>query len=256
MRRGQWVGAQLALSTGYARTIVDHAEGYWSATERPRAVVHVAGIDGAEPASVASGAAIIPSDSLILVRLSGASYSGYRIVIPASSTQGAPAEDYWRIGSIAVGWVLPVSIPWSWGGSQSLSARVEVAETRSGIDAVRVLAPAAREWTLSQTAGIPTSGLYEAEGMAASAWGGDVEQSEAGLGWALLALVSSTDGPARPLVMVREAAAGTGAVWAVTDRMRLLFGRMQDAITLDSAQGDLDRSELQRVQAIIVREVV
>jgi hypothetical protein len=88
---------------GATRLVSHNAEGKWSGSAGRRPTMMLADVSGSEPSSGSDGV-LLPTSCVILVDLAGAVYSAFRLTIPTpSGTVPAPAESYWRIGTLVVG---------------------------------------------------------------------------------------------------------------------------------------------------------
>lgn len=259
LRAQEFAGATLRLNSSKARRIRAHSEGRWGASSaRVRPTVLLQSADGTEP-TTSTTTTIIPSHSVVVVDLSGASYSGVRLTIPTpSASVPQPAEAYWEIGHLRPYWLHLLPQPSDWGQQRLLEAAAEVAEMADRTRVARVAAPPRRTVEISWMDGLDTSDVegglqdqapdYSSVGAEAASW--------AGQGYQLSAILRRTDGAADTVLYLERLPGGLAGLHVVNRRDRLLLARLDSPVSIETAQGDEQVDEVVRIAAVSLSEEV
>jgi hypothetical protein len=260
LRSNEFAGATLRIDSTYARRIAYHTEGVWgrALTGRARPTVTLDGATGAETAASTTGA-IIPSDSVILVDLSGTAYSGIRLTIPqATGTVPQPAESYWEIGYCRPMWVHPLARDPDWGRARTLAAGAELVTARDRTRVARATAPPQRSLEVSWMDGVDQTGIEDLDGSdAVSTMAlGQAQATEAGLGYQLSGLLRRVDGPANVLLYLERVPTVPGVLSVINRPDRLMLCRMESPISIESAQGEPGVDEVVRIASVTLTEEV
>lgn len=147
LQRRALVDGYVLWSGGQARTVVDHDTGIWSSasaatTIKPR--LRVEGIDGTESGSTVT--LVWPKGWVVGHPTSTPTAARYwRLRIPAS--QAGPT-DYYEIGALVIGEVIPFGIQTAWGWSEQTAPAYRERRSRRGSTIRRQTGPILRTWTL------------------------------------------------------------------------------------------------------------
>lgn len=260
LRAQEFAGATLRIDSSKARRIRAHSEGRWGASVggRVRPTVLLQSADGTETTS-ATTTAIIPAHSVIVLDLSGASYSGVRLTIPApSASVPQPAETYWEIGHLRPYWLHLLPQPSDWGQARTLEAAAEVAEMQDRVRVARVAAPPRRVVEVAWMDGLDTTdaegGLqdqapdYSTVGTQAASW--------AGQGYQLSGILRRTDGAADTVLYLERLPTGLAGLHVINRRDRAMLARLDSPIRVEAAQGDEQLDEVVRIAAVSLSEEV
>lgn len=256
-RHAELQGGTFALSGSTARRIARHTEGLWNSTASLQPVLRLTDVDnGADPTSGVS-AAVIPDQVLLLIPIS-ADYSAIRLVIPQAAGNQAPAESYWQIGTLKVGWCYPVGQVTSWGRSMTLELPAEAVETRDRQQRVVQVAPPLRRLSMSWVDGIDQTPVEEDDpstepdhvglGTAAGAY-------ERGTAYTMEGLWREVHGQLGEVVWAQRVETLSG-VQVLKRRRDALHGRAGSPdLVFDTAQGDEGASEVVRVTEVLITEL-
>lgn len=259
LHHAEYAGSTFGLSSTVARRIKRHREGHWDSTSALLPIMRLEGVvDGSDPASGA-GATIIPDQVVILVELA-ADYEGLRLTIPSSGSSRVPAEDYWTIGSVVIGWVHPIGYVPSWGRTIVTEYPTEMVETRDRQTRTVSTAPAQRRVALRWVDGIDQT---VAESSTADepdyvALDDDAGAYPAATAYTLEGLMREVHGNKGEVVYLQNVPVLTGTDVLVR-RYEALHGRPQAAdssLVIETVQGEEGVSEVARVTEWTVTEIV
>lgn len=255
LRHGDYQGATFCLGTGVGRRIARQAEGKWDSAANLQPVIRLEGVDdGADPASGSDGT-IIPDQVVVLLELS-TDYCGIRLDIPAASGTFAPAENYWEIGSIIVGWAYPVGYRSSWGRTLGTELPSESITTRDRQQRTVRTAPPVRTMSLAWSDGLDQtdveSDTADPDWVAIDTVAG---ASAAGTAYQLDGIMREVHGTLGELVYMPRVDVLTGVdVW--TRRRDALHCRTTGEIIRETIQGEESVDEVVRIAEVTLTEVV
>lgn len=248
LRHGELAGCRIDLGSGEIRTVLTNTGGMWSAGSNVRPTIVLGDdFDGTEPNS---GTANVWYDEVLAVASIGANYyRGYRIAVQNQTT----IEGHHMIGQSVVGPFFPFGTDCSYGYVRSQRANVAISETASRRKRAKKLGETLREAAISWTDGIDErlwqlmaddTILGVASGVAAAVPGDTASLLEG--------LHAALDGSYLPLVYV------TGldyndAPWHVTERSRVIYGRMVGDLEVSNVIGD-EHEQVVQVQTIVIEE--
>lgn len=256
LRHGDVAGGTFCYSTSAARRIARHGEGKFDSAASLQPVLRLIDVDdGADPAS-GSGATIIPDQVLILLELSS-DYKAIRLEIPAVGSTFAPAESYWQIGSLVVGWVYPIGYPTSWGRSLTTEAPVESVTTRDRQVRVVDVAPPVRTLSVSWVDGIDQTPVEDDDATEPDyvALDSTAGASERGTAYAVDGIFREVHGAAGELVFLPRVPVLTGTD-VFTRRRDALHCRVGDVLVREAVHGDEHANEVVRVSEVVATEIV
>jgi hypothetical protein len=264
IREGEFDGAQVVLATGKTRTIRRTKGGKWQAATTSKPTLYIAGTDGTEGNSGTTGR-IVARDVVLLISTRSSLYSAVRITVPSPATdasQYAPAEGYWRAGSVLVGSVYLFGDDTDWGRKVETTSRREVISYDDGTSVSRILGPPARIVTVAWTDGVDTS--------AGSEDTDDPAYHTLDTGGQPLALSDSTPWDAQGIYTRLSTLAHDQLIYlprivpfdstptpqVINRRHNLVYGRIEnDSLNLDTVQGEEGVDEVIRVGVVTIGEL-
>lgn len=257
-RRNELSGATFRVDSSDSRRIRSNSEGSWRvAGAGVRPTIWLDAADGTETAAPTTSA-IIPANALAIVDLGGVAYSGFRLTIPAAS--GAvpqPAESYYEIGTLVIGWLHPLARAPDWGRALSLEAGVEITTLRDRTRVSRRVAPPARSGSISWMDGIDQGEIdraIEADPDYVRI-GSEAAAAPSAIAYALEGLLHEVGGAERPLIYVERIEPG-GTTSIQNRRHQFMLCRMTSEIGRESAQGEAGYDEVVRVATVDLEEEV
>ena len=262
LRHGEFVGGTFAFSASDPSTtdpqrskrIVSHPEGVWESSASLKSTLRLTSVVSTDPLSGSSGL-IIPRDVLVMQEVSQA-FSAIRIVVPNTTTGSHPAEEYFEIGSLSVGWAYPMGTDSAWGRSLQTNVNLESIETRDGQRKVKRVAPDQRSMNISWTTGIDQTGMEDdfadPDHVSLNAEGG---ASHRGTAYALDGLFRDLGGSANTMIYVPRIQTPLSGTLVLNRRRDAMHGRITNgAIDRQTILGDENLDEVVRVATLTIVE--
>jgi hypothetical protein len=247
----EFAGASFVFDDGTIRRISHNTEGSLGVGHK-RACLILEGVNNpADPASGVAGA-IRSTWVCGLVKLNGADYTGYRLLIPVHDT----IDGDFRIGTMLLGWAAVLGFEPSWDRSVETQQNRDETEAADWTRTVRTRAPSRRLVDLSWTDGVDTSGAFAGDpdyllDMAA----GVAVASHRDTPYLIEGLVRSLAGPGK-LVAYLPSVPYAGTTATLNRRWQGFLGEVVSQLSVDTVQGEEGSTEVVRVPTLSIREVV
>lgn len=234
------------------RRIGWHTEGRFGPGTVKQPTLTLTGVDGTEGASGTSGEIWAP-DAMLLVKLNGARFAGYRLEIPAQDT----VDGFFEAGRLLLGPVAFFGTDYSWGRATETQANTALSETADRYRRAKVRSAPARTVEFAWVDGLDLTDIYEddepdyiyastnpsAEPVASVADGPQVMEG-------LLRLLS---GPGSQVVYLPRVPKAGGSVTLVR-REESVLGRITSPVRVEVVQGDELEDEVVRVASVVIEE--
>ena len=246
----EFAGCSFVFDDGTIRRIAHNSEGHFgSGHKRPTLILE--DCDNTEPANGTAGA--IRSNSIIgLVKLGGADYSAYRLLIPAQDT----VDGYFEIGTMVVGPVAVFGFQYSWGRSIQTEQNREETELPDWTRTVRSRAPARRTVEVGWTDSVDTTGSYSGDpDYLLAAAGGVAVASYRDTPSQVEGLVRSLAGPGQAVVYL-PSIPYAGTTITLNRRWQSLLSEVVSPVSVDVVQGEEGATEIVRIPSLQLREIV
>jgi hypothetical protein len=212
-------------------------------------------------------AVIVPPSHVVLVRLPlDTPVSGLRLVVtPGDVNSGVgpafPPGQQWRGGVAWVGQYIPLADEYGWGRVVEVLTNTEVETARDGAKRSAVRGPGRRRVEVGWPDGVETLGGWSGTGEVEPIAFGDDDSRIAWLGSTpsdLDAVMRYVAGPGRPIVYLPsvEVPPSDEEIVLINRRRDLVYGRLADAVRLESVQGDELDGEVWRIATIQIDEEV
>lgn len=246
----EFAGGYFCHDSGLVRLILHNTEGQFG-TGHKRPTLILDGTVGTDDASGTAGS-IRPPWVCGLVKLSGADYSAYRLLIPAQTTY----EGYYRIGTMLIGWVEIIGADYSWGRRVAMEGNRDTVESSDWISSTRSLAPSRRIVEIGWTDGVDSTGSYsgdpdyvvaQAAGVAVASTRDTISQVEG--------LLRSLAGPGHVVAYLPVIPVQSGTV-ALNRRWQGVMGEVISDMSMETVLGEEGSTELSRLPSVVIREVV
>lgn len=202
-----------------------------------------------------------PRRHLLLIRLSGYSSTirGIQLRIPRNAviSPSTPSAGYYEIGAAVMGPIWVWGTQYSWGRTLTAEPLQEILTAEDGTRTVRALGPIRRRVEFGWNEGVDlTQALTDADpDYATFATGGNPLAFIRDTPMEMLDQLRSLQGAATPVVycpyLPRNTTGGFSG-WG----QGAIYGRIVDAVSVDSVVGDEEASEVQRVQKVVIEEEV
>ena len=265
IRHGEFDGGYVGGDT-VGRTITHTFPGrlaYWTGG----GVQAILKTDG-DLSSVGSNRKIVPPNAVILLdtfgHTSGGIRRGVRITVPAASRAGAPGGVH-KLGCLLVGPVHAHPDATSWGRTIETAANVDLVRLADGTTRTRVLGPCYRTVEINWQDGVDTRTASEDDDTPDhhTLAGGIPTMHDRTTPWQLEGILRTTNGPGSPVVYLPEivpleSTETSGEpldYFALLRRHQFVFGRLTDAVRLETVQGDEGVDEVFRLSLSIREEV-
>jgi hypothetical protein len=248
---GEYIGGTIDLGSSKFRKIKWHDDGVWSTeiTKRPQFVLE--DIDNTEPSS---GTLNLWSPKLtVLKALAGVKYGGYRLEISAQHT----ADDFYEIGTLLIGPVIPFGYQYSWDRSVQREANVNLTTFEDGQRVAESLGPPRRSYILSWTDPVDMTNIQginpSPDYILGTATAGAVPfGARVSTPWTLEGLVQLTNGSERPVVYLPVIPKSD--LSQMTEAPSSCYSRIVSAYRSDGVLGDEMTNEVVRVSSVTLEE--
>jgi hypothetical protein len=246
----EFAGCSFVFDDGTIRKIAHNSEGqFGSGHKRPTLILE--DCDGTE--DIAGTAGSIRSTSVVgLVKLGGANYSAYRLLIPVQDT----ADGYFEVGTMILGPVAVFGAESSWGRSVATEPNREDTEAADWTRRTRSRAPARRTIEIGWTDGVDQTGSYSGDpDYLLAVAGGVAVASTRDVPSQVEGLVRSLAGPGREVVYL-PAIPYVGSTVTLNRRWQHVLGEVISPVSVETMLGEEGSTEVARVPNLTILEVV
>lgn len=261
LQTAEFDGGTFGLQDGAGtdlRRITTSTPGKWSgSTVQKLPTIILEGVTGADRSSGALGYIMAPN-IVVVAKLNGANYAGYRIKISAQST----VDGYFTIGQALLGWVSAFGRQYSRGRIIETAANSSVITRTDGTTSSTNYGPAVRNvqfaWTdgvdVSQISGSSPDPDYIKGSTAGSA---EPIASPADIPYQIEGIVRQLDGPDKAVVYL-PGIAKAGNTITLNRRQQFIAGRLSSPARLENVLGDegVSPGEVFRVATVNIQEIV
>ena len=261
LQTAEFEGGTFGLQDGTGtdlRKIVTNTPGKWSgSTTQKLPTVILDGVAGSDRSSGSLGYIMAPN-LVIVAKLNGSRFAGYRIKIDAQST----VDGYFTIGQALIGWVSAFGRQYSRGRILETTANSSVTTRTDGTTTSKSFGPAARNAQISWTDGIDVSQIQgsspDPDYIKGSADGSaEPIASPADVPYQIEGIVRQLDGPDKAVIYL-PGIAKSGNTITLNRRQQFIAGRLTSPARLESVLGDegTDPGEIFRVATVNIQEIV
>ena len=253
LHAGELVGGTLKLSGGELREILENTSGAWTSQTAAVPYVRCRDVVAGDPSS---GSVEIWAPRVLGYKHEITTQHRYwRLRIPATE---ATAQGDYRIGQLVFGRVHAFGMQYGRGFTTEHAPQQEITTLRSGSTRARKAGPAVRQVELTWTDASNLTQVHTADPAPDYITGSGSGIPLASRGDELRALagqMAQQDGAATPVVYLPRIDRGTGTV-VTTDRDLFLYGRIESPASRSHVIGDEGVDEMERGDAITIREIV
>ena len=247
-----------SLSGVNLRKVKTNTSGKWSgSTVQKLPTVILEDVSGSDQATGTLGWISMPN-IVVIAKLNGSKYAGYRIKISAQDT----VEGYFTIGQAIIGWVEAFGRQYSRGRVIETTANTTVTTRTDGTTSSKSFGPSARNVQFSWTDGVDVSSVQgsspDPDYIKGSTDGSAEPIASVGdVPYQMEGIVRMLNGPEQALVYL-PSVAKSGNTVILNRRNQFIPGRMMSPARLESVVGDEDTSpgEVFRVASVNIQEIV
>ena len=261
LQTAEFDGGTFGLQDGAGtdlRRITTNTPGKWSgSTTQKLPTIILDGVAGSDRASGNLGYIMAP-DVVVVAKLNGSRYAGYRIKIDAQST----VDGYFTIGQVLIGWVSAFGRQYSRGRILETAANSSVVTRTDGTTSSKNYGPAARSVQLAWTDGVDVSQISgsspDPDYIKGSADGSaEPIASPADVPYQIEGIVRQLDGPDKAVVYL-PGIAKSGNTITLNRRQQFIAGRLASPARLENVLGDegVSPGEVFRVATVNIQEIV
>ena len=246
-----------------ARKIRGHLGGKWGQVGR-RVTLPLTDVSAADSGSGTDGR-IVPDSVAVVIPLNGATYTGWKIEVPApSATIPKPVEDYYKAGFILIGPVHVFGEDTSWGRVIETTPGESLITMEDRTSRSVVNAPPQRRVEFAWTDMVDTTQATAIDGAPSPDYflGGDHGSAEAvaSIGaepWDLEGLIRRLNGSHVPICYLPKWEKLVASGHATMNRRHShVLARLEGAATIETVLGEELESEVVRVAKLTAVEVV
>jgi hypothetical protein len=208
-------------------------------------------VDGTEGAAGTDGQIWSP-EVAVVVKLDGARYAGYKLVVPVQDT----VDGYFEIGRLVLGPVVVFGLDYSWGRALETKPGTETQETQDRHFSTRVRSAPARTVEFGWADGVDLSQIYDGSPdyvKSSTSNGALPVASVADVPQVVEGLVRMLDGEAGQVVYLPRIPKA-GAMATMVHRDDRMLGSPVGSVRIENVQGDESDDELVRVATVVLRE--
>jgi hypothetical protein len=261
LQTAEFDGGTFGLQDGAGtdlRKIATSTAGKWSgSTTQKLPTIILEGVAGSDRSSGALGYIMAPS-IVVVAKLNGSKYAGYRIQIDAQST----VDGYFTVGQALLGWVSAFGWQYSRGRIIETAANSSVVTRTDGTTSSTNYGPAVRNVQFAWTDGVDVSQIAGASpdpDYIKGSTDGSAEPiaSPADLPYQIEGIVRQLDGPDKAVVYL-PGIAKAGNTITLNRRQQFIAGRLSSPARLENVLGDegTDPGEVFRVATVNIQEIV
>ena len=261
LQTAEFDGGTFGLQDGAGtdlRKITTSTAGKWSgSTVQKLPTIILDGVTGADRSSGALGYIMAPN-IVVVAKLNGSKYAGYRIQIDAQST----VDGYFTIGQALLGWVSAFGRQYSRGRIIETAANSSVVTRPDGTTSSTNYGPAARNVQIAWTDGVDVSqisGSSPDPDYIKGSTDGSAKPiaSPAGIPYQIEGIVRQLDGPDKAVVYL-PGIAKAGNTITLNRRQQFVPGRLSSPARLENVLGDegVSPGEVFRVATVNIQEIV
>jgi hypothetical protein len=261
LQTAEFDGGTFGLQDGTGtdlRKITTSTAGKWSgSTVQKLPTIILEGVAASDRSSGALGYIMAPN-IVVVAKLNGSKYAGYRIQIDAQST----VDGYFTMGQALLGWVSAFGRQYSRGRIIETAANSSVVTRPDGTTSSTNYGPAARNVQIAWTDGVDVSqisGSSPDPDYIKGSTDGSAEPiaSPAGIPYQIEGIVRQLDGPDKAVVYL-PGIAKAGNTITLNRRQQFVPGRLSSPARLESVLGDegVSPGEVFRVATVNIQEIV
>ena len=249
------VGATVDLGSSKFRKVSTNSDGVWTTatTKRPQLILE--DIDNTEAASGTCN--IWSTRTAVVHHLAGVKYGGYRLVIDAQHT----ADDYYSVGTMFIGPVVPFGQQNSWDRAISRDANTDLTTFQDGQRTARKMGPARRQVVLAWSDPVDMTNIQGHNPdpnylISTTATGGEPIAARASTPWQLEGLIDRIDGAVDPVVYLPAIPKGSpgNSTWQFIQLYASCYGRVVSGYRSDGVVGNEMEDTAVRVSSITIEE--